>query len=275
VDIPIAAAERSEAETLFDFEAAAPAEDRAALGMSQTRIGGGVVLSMRNDPINYWSKALGFGFDAPVTVELIEEVCEFYRVEGTPEADLHVAPSVLPDNWSEICAKVGLTAGPKWVKLGCMVDVAVRNANPPTGLRVGQPRGDEARTWGTTLLRGYGAPADELVGMFADLVDRPGWLTFAGRLDDAIVSTGALYVHDDIGHCFGGATLVEARGRGGQSGLLAARARAAQEAGCRWLVAETGAEEQGEHNSSLHNMLRLGFEVLYESQSWIWRPDGG
>jgi hypothetical protein len=39
------------------------------------------------------------------------------------------------------------------------------------------------------------------------------------------------------------------------------------------LVAETGAEGPGEHNASLHNMLRAGFERLYERVSWRWRAE--
>ncbi|SCF16277.1 hypothetical protein GA0070612_4344 [Micromonospora chokoriensis] len=37
-------------------------------------MGGGVVLSMRHDPTGYWSTALGFGVDEPVTAELIAQV---------------------------------------------------------------------------------------------------------------------------------------------------------------------------------------------------------
>jgi hypothetical protein len=29
----------------------------------------------------------------------------------------------------------------------------------------------------------------------------------------------------------------------------------------------------GTHNSSLHNMLRAGFTVRYERQSWVWQAD--
>jgi hypothetical protein len=72
--------------------------------MKVLRIGDGVVLSMRNDSTQFWSKALGMGFDAPVTTELIREVCDFYRSQGTPTATLQLAPSVLPDDWAEICA---------------------------------------------------------------------------------------------------------------------------------------------------------------------------
>jgi hypothetical protein len=35
-------------------------------------------------------------------------------------------------------------------------------------------------------------------------------------------------------------------------------------------VAETGAKGPGEHNTSLHNRLRAGFEPLYERTTWVW-----
>lgn len=80
-----------------------------------------------------------------------------------------------------------------------------------------------------------------------------------------------MYIRQGIGQMFGGATLPFARGRGAQSALLAARAREAHALGCRWLVAETGAETPGTHNSSLHNMMRMGFTALYQRQNWTWR----
>jgi hypothetical protein len=58
-----------------------------------------------------------------------------------------------------------------------------------------------------------------------------------------------------------------------EAGVPAAT-RAALAAGCRWLVAETGAEPPGGHNSSLHNLLRLGFQLQYVQPNWIWRPTG-
>jgi hypothetical protein len=66
-------------------------------------------------------------------------------------------------------------------------------------------------------------------------------------------------------------TLPGYQGRGGQSALIAARMRAAAEAGCGLLVAETGDEKPGEHNTSLRNLMRMGFRVLYKRQNWIWR----
>ncbi|NMO50069.1 hypothetical protein HH310_02515 [Actinoplanes sp. TBRC 11911] len=36
------------------------------------------------------------------------------------------------------------------------------------------------------------------------------------------------------------------------------------------LITETIGEGEGEHNTSLHNMLRLGFTVADERQRWIF-----
>lgn len=110
-----------------------------------------------------------------------------------------------------------------------------------------------------------------MIDMAASCVGRPNWQQYAVWEGERIIAVGSVFVHGNCADIFGGATLPEARRRGAQSALLTARVRAAQAAGCRWLVAETGAEGPGEHNASLHNMLRAGFEPLYERVTWLWR----
>ncbi|MFF5854402.1 GNAT family N-acetyltransferase [Streptomyces sp. NPDC012751] len=109
-----------------------------------------------------------------------------------------------------------------------------------------------------------------MLDMAASCVGRPDWRQFAVREADRIIAVASVYLNGDRAGMFGAATLPEGRRRGAQSALLTARARAAREAGCRWLVVETDAEGPGDHNSSLHNMLRAGFERLYERVSWVW-----
>jgi len=85
-----------------------------------------------------------------------------------------------------------------------------------------------------------------------------------------IIAVGSVFCNGECADMFGAATLPEGRGRGAQSALLTVRARAARAAGCRWLVAETGAEGPSGHNTSLRNMLRAGFEPLYDRITWVW-----
>lgn len=272
--IPADLAERSEAEAYFDFGAGAPAPVKAKLGMDSRRLGGGVALSMRNDPTGFWSKTLGLGFTEPVTAELIEEVCGYYRSQDSPGATLQLAPSVLPEHWPEICAKANLTGGGSYVKLICAIeDFSVPAESAAAGLRIEPVTSAQAETWGSVMVRGFGMPEDGLAPMVASAVGRPDWHPFAAWDGTELVATGSVHLLGDAAQIFGGATLGHARRRGGQTALLAARAQAAREAGCRWLVAETGAEAPGEHNSSLRNMLRTGFSVLYERRNWHWTPD--
>ncbi|MEV6485854.1 GNAT family N-acetyltransferase [Streptomyces sp. NPDC051576] len=268
-------AEQSEAEALHRFQTEAPESVRTALGMTATRIGGGVVLSMREDSTHFWSKALGFGVTAPVTARLVAEVCDFYRAARTPQATLQIAPAFLPEDWPEICAREGIVRGSSSVKLVCTTDEAVARADalavPPAGIRVAPLAAEHALEWGTVMVRAFGAPVEHYAEMGAATVTRPGWHPYGAWLDGELVGTGTLFVRGDTAQFFAGGVLPHARGRGGQTALLAARARAARQLGCRVLVAETGAETPGTHNSSLHNMLRLGFQAAYERPNWSWR----
>lgn len=106
--------------------------------------------------------------------------------------------------------------------------------------------------------------------MAASCVGTENWRQYAVWAGERIVAVGSVFLNGECADMFGGATLPEARGRGAQSALLAVRVQAAKAEGCRWLVAEAVAEAPGEHNSSLHNMKRVGFEPLYERATWQW-----
>ncbi len=56
--LDLAALEGIEAEFMYRYETDTPKATREQLGIKTTRIGGGVALSVRNDPTKFWSKAL-------------------------------------------------------------------------------------------------------------------------------------------------------------------------------------------------------------------------
>lgn len=273
--IPAELIEMSEAEALLDFEAGAPVPVRRALGLDAVRLGGGVVLSMRNDPSGFWSKALGFGFAEPVTADLVAEICSFYRSSGTPRAVLQLAPSALPEDWADICSMYGLRSSSPWVKV-CAIDEVLPEspqARQTSELRIAPVEPVHAAQWGSAMMRTFDMPEEHLGAMAAAVVGREGWHAFAGWSGSDLVATGAMHTHRRAAQFFGGATVPSARRRGAQSALLRASARAAAVSGCRWLVAETGAERNDAHNSSLHNMLRMGFRTVYERENWIWQAE--
>ena len=87
-------------------------EVKAALGMSTTRIGGGVVTVMADDPTGgFWSRAVGFGITEPVTESIVDEVLAFARVADAKSLLWHIAPRA-DGPWEEILAARGVEAGP-------------------------------------------------------------------------------------------------------------------------------------------------------------------
>jgi GNAT superfamily N-acetyltransferase len=261
-------AEQGEAEALVRFEAQAPHSMATTMGIAHIRIGGGVALSVREDPSRFWSKALGFGFDEPITAALIARVCAFYRAQRSPSATIQIAPERLPADWDAICTAEGLAAAGSWIKLGCPVD-AMR---PGTSLlRVGPIAPDEGHWWATLVMRGFGLPV-ELAPMLAASVGTPGMTALGAWDGDELVATAHLSVHEDVGELQATVTLPEHRGRGAQSALIAACGSAAA-AGCRWLVADTGRPDPGQPVPSLRNLMRAGLEPLYERVNWTRRPE--
>lgn len=264
-DLTPALAEGIEAEFLFQLEAGAPEMIAAQLGIATARMGGGVVLSMRNDVTNYWSKALGFGFTEPVTAALIEDVIGFYRANDDLLAVLQVAPSVLPADWDEIVAAHGLRADQRILKHGSRIDALQFGSSE---LRVDEVTPEQADEWATVMLNTFGMPLEGLAEMTAAALTNPAVRSFAAWDGDRIVATGNLLVQGEVGSLHAGATLAQYRGRGAQSALIAARAKAAAAAGCQWVVSETG-----ESGSSVNNMRRAGMQTLYTRQNWIWEAE--
>jgi hypothetical protein len=262
-------AERTEAEAMFQFQTAAPSDVRAALGIHAVRIGGGVAVAMKRDRTNYWNKALGFGFTEPVTKNLVADVCDFYREQHPPVAVLQFAPAVMPPDFDDIATAAGLKPSSYWLKLAHGLSVIPARQ---TDLRVGPVGRDDADRWASVLLRAFGMPEEDLTDLFASLVGRPDFRSFAAWDGEALVAAAAMFVHDDTANMVGSGTLPSHRRRGAYSVLLSLRLKEARDSGCRTVFAESGKDTPGERNGSLHNMHHLGFTVLYERQNWIWRP---
>lgn len=270
VQFTAAAAEGAEAEFMYRFVAMAPRSVRARLGIAVERIGGGVALSVRNDVTGYFSKALGFGFAEPVTADLADRIFAFYDQHGSPGTTLQIAPEVLPGDWDAICARHDLRANGSWWKLAC----PTAGATPqPSDLRAGPVDPDQIDEWIGVLLDGFGMP-ENLADMMTGGING-GLAPFAAWDGDEMVAAANLYIHRDVGSLNATATLPTHRNRGAQTALISARIKAAAEAGCRWLVAETDVAEHGASSPSLNNLKRAGLQPRYVRQNWVWRTPGG
>lgn len=272
--VPIGLAEQTEIEAYADSMSGASASLRESLGIASLRLGSVLALAIREDPSHFYNRAGGFGAGTPITADVLAQVSEFYRAQGVPQGSFMIAPPLLPPDWAASADRLNLTEGSRFVKLGCDIGTALSAVDGVAaldpGLRVGLVESHQAHEWATVMMTVFGFTSPDMTEMAASCVGRPNWRQYAVWDGERVIAVGSLFVNGECADMFGGATLPEARGRGAQSALLTARALAAQDAGCRWLVAETGAEGPGEHNTSLHNMLRIGFEPLYERTTWLW-----
>jgi ribosomal protein S18 acetylase RimI-like enzyme len=246
------------------------------LGARALRVGGGVALAAPADPSGFLNRAMGIGWDEPVSAGLLERIIGFYREAGAPSALLMIAPQALPPDWADLSQRFGIAGtGSAIVKLSgearAVADQSKAAGHLDRGLRVGPVPVGRAGEWGQAMRLGFGDDDPRRAQQSAGLSGLPGWRLFAVYSGDDMVATGSLRVDGAAGHLFGGATLPSARNRGAQSALIAARAAAAAEAGCAWVIAEAAAEKPGQHNPSLHNQVRAGLTTRYQRDTWIWR----
>ncbi|MGW4482295.1 GNAT family N-acetyltransferase [Amycolatopsis sp. NPDC004368] len=271
--IPGALSDRAEAEAYFDFVQGADERTREILDLETTRIAGAAVLSARNDSSGFWTRAQGLGHDSPLTTERLDEVLGYFRGRGHESAALHLDSDALPHDWATLRVRHGLSAGPKFAKLVARVGTVLAAAGETkldAALRIAPVVPEQAATWGSVMCEVFGWSAVAgLPELCASSVTRPEWAPFAVWAGERMVATANAHRFAGTAHMFGGATLPEFRNRGAQSALLLARAEAAAEAGCEWLVAEAYAPDEGK-NPSLTNMRRLGFEEYQRRPVWRW-----
>ena len=276
--VPLGLAEQTEIRAYADFVTGAPTPVQESLGIGALCVGSALALTIRADPSRFFNRAGGFGTGEPVTAEILAQVCDFYREQGVPQGAFMIAPPLLPPDWASIAGQLNLAEGGRFVKLGCDAETALSAADGiaalDPGLRVGLVKSHQAHEWATVMMTTFGFTTPDMIDMAASGVGKPNWRQYAVWDGERIIAVGSIFANRECADMFGGATLPGWRGRGAQSALLTARARAARAAGCRWLVAETGAEDPGDHNTSLHNMRRAGFEPLYERTTWLWREQG-
>jgi GNAT superfamily N-acetyltransferase len=250
-------AELGELGAFRDLYAAAPPE----LGASTTEIGG--ALCLRLDPLSavtMFNRVLCLGLEAPATDEQLDEALEF--LQGV-QAYVTVAPEAEPEDLDERLEARGLAPDRGWTKF---VRSTAEPSRVSTELRVERDESGEA--FAEAAQRGFEVP-QFFRGWLSRLAGREGWQCFVSYDGDAPAAAGALFVTGRVGWIGIGATVPEQRGKGGQSALLAARIKAAAEAGCEVVATETGEPVDGRPNGSYRNILRTGFEPVYVRANYL------
>jgi len=120
--------------------------------------------------------------------------------------------------------------------------------------------------WAERSSRGWGETPELAAFMraFGAVTGRSRGITcFVAELDDMVIATAALAVHDGVALFAGASTIPAWRNRGAQGALLRARLAYARETGCdlAMMCAAPGSTSQA-------NAERLGFRIAYTRIKW-------
>lgn len=133
-----------------------------------------------------------------------------------------------------------------------------------------QMREGEEELWALTSAKGWSTEAPglyEIIYEFAQIASRSrGVQPFFVNLNDKPISTGMLYIDNDIALLAGDSTIAEGRNRGAQNALVDARLSYATDHGCSiaMMAASPGSQSQ-------KNAEKKGFRLAYTRTKWKLR----
>jgi GNAT superfamily N-acetyltransferase len=237
--------------------------------------GGHMIFAGLGSPIG---RAVGMGFDRPVTEADFEQLEDFYFSRQAP-SQLDYCP--LTDiSLLEIARKRGYGIVELNNVLARKLDPSETFPPAPAGFIIRPGKGEEALAFSTIVRQSFFPDGGEPAGFdesMAPLFAFPGAITFVAEANEAeapsengkLVATGAGLIVPEhrIVALFGAGTLKPYRGRGLQTAILQRRLEVAARAGCEYAVIVT----QG-GTTSMRNAERLGFTLAYSKATLIKDP---
>ena len=259
-----ASAELVEAEAWAQMQSARTEELRARLGVAVHRHDGATTIIARHCAELSVNRVFALGIRSPGTRELVDEVMQEYRDAGVARFIVQVSPPTRPAELREWLAERGFVRRGALVKLARTTDDA-SSLPHPDGIDVVEIGVDQHGVFDEIVAAPLQVPVEMREGVSAT-IGLPGWRYYLACREGRPIAGAALYAGDEVAWCGLAATVQAERGRGAQSALFVRRIKDAAAAGCRWVTAETLPERPDRANPSLRNMMRLGFESLYERE---------
>ncbi len=231
--------------------------------------GGHMIFAGLGSPIG---RAVGMGFDAPVTEADFDQLENFYYSRQAP-AQIDYCP-LTDGSLLEIARKRGYRIAELNNVLARKLDPTETSPHGPLGFTIRPGKSEEALAFSSIVRQSFFPDGGEPAGfddMLAPMFGFPGALTFVAEADGILVATGAglIIPEHKIVALFGAGTLQPYRGRGLQTAILRRRLELAARAGCEYAVIVT----QG-GTTSMRNAERLGFTLAYSKATLIKGPPG-
>lgn len=222
-------------------------------------------LAMFDGPESPLTQTFGLGMSGPISDDDLQLLEQFFISRGAavhhevcPLVDAAVQSKLVergyrPIEWSNVLRRELQTA---------------QNDAPAVDsrLRVRQIQPTESEAWSEVAMRGWNEsplPSEFMRETFLMLARREGSLCFVAEWEQTPIATASLFIADRIALFAGASTIPEARRRGAQRALFAARLQYARREGCELavVVAVPG-------SASDRNAQASGFLTAYTRTKW-------
>ncbi|MDX6198112.1 MAG: hypothetical protein QOJ79_1263 [Actinomycetota bacterium] len=209
--------------------------------------------------VGYWlfNRVIALGVAQAATAQDVEALTAWYRARDQTDFVVEASPAVPQADLTDLLTAGGLAQREyKQAKVW-------RTATPvetATDIDVQELTSNDRDAFANVNAAAWQAPSS-LGSWFGATIGVAGFRHYGVFDAGELVSTGALFMSGTLGWCGFGATLPSHRGQGLQAATFARRINDAAEAGCQIVHTET---ENRPDNASLHNMLRIGFEHIYD-----------
>lgn len=234
------------------------------LGINFSTIGRSTAFLVSSSNSLFFNKTLGFG---PEHVENLENLLLFYH-NNEKSCTIEIIPR--QDEYETLLtlARKGLYSSGYTVILFKEIKESVAFLNKD--ITIEKVEKSETNILADIHVKGFQFQGEE--AELEHMVVEQGYKhenfnCYVAKIGDRIIGSGALYIDGDMGIMFGGATIPEFRGMGGQRALLEYRINDALALGCETLISQTDL-----FSSSQRNLERVGFQIACNRARWTDYP---
>lgn len=245
-------------------------DSKTALDCKSAIIAGAFVGAISELDILAMNRVIGLGMEVPVRPEDIDRIIQFYKTAGSKRFFIQLSPYAQQEDLATILYNKGFKRYNNWAKLLRLTDDDKAIDERDTSLKVIVATPEDAQTYGQVIFNSFDWEDDRLVEWLAASVGKPGYHHYLVTCYNKAIAAGALHVMNNYASMSIAGTLPGYRGMGAQSLLLKTRILQARQLGCDYIISETAEEQPDKPVSSFRNMRRLGFEMVYLRENWLF-----
>jgi len=230
---------------------------------------GGMAFAVPSLPILAMNRVVGLGLDREIMTADLKDIIAFYRAAGVNRFFIQLTPPVLDEELRQKLTSNGFRHYNNWTKHYKEID-EYDYPMPNTDLKISPLPVRSAREFGELICDCFGWNYPGLDQWLNNCIGQSAYQHYSVNVGGEIVAVAALHAADKYASMAFAATRPSHRGLGIQQALLLKRIRDAQQLGCRYLVSETAEDKPGKPVTSARNMQRMGFQIAYQRQNWIF-----